>query len=151
MPSLVAIGRFVWMTNPDTQTDKQTDRQTDRQTERLNFSSFSIPLFFLSLFFFFLLFFFLCRLLSIAAQRDHFVRRLSVRLSVCLSVCHTFYVVTLSYKSDPYVTLCFAGDTCIPRNAATIFICIIGCCNFSLHTDSLTKYFYFNEMYIFIL
>ena len=29
---------------------------------------------------------FLCRLRSIATHRDHFVRRLSVRLSVCLSV-----------------------------------------------------------------
>ena len=30
---------------------------------------------------------FLCHLLSIAAHRDHFVRRLSVRPYVCLSVC----------------------------------------------------------------
>ena len=55
---------------------------------------------------------FLCRLRSIATHRDHFVRRLSVCPSVCLSVC-------------PSVTppeLCFAGDTCIPRNAATIFL-----------------------------
>ena len=51
---------------------------------------------------------FLCRLRSIATHRDHFVRRLSVRLSVCPSV-------TLP-------KLCFAGDTCIPRDAATIFI-----------------------------
>ena len=53
---------------------------------------------------------FLCRLRSIATHRDHFVRRPSVCLSVRLSVC-------------PSVTpaeLCFAGDTCIPRNAATI-------------------------------
>ena len=50
---------------------------------------------------------FLCRLRSIATHRDHFVRRLSVRPSVCPSV-------TLA-------ELCFAGDTCIPRNAATIF------------------------------
>ena len=62
--------------------------------------------------------FLLCRLRSIATHRDNFVRRLSVclsvRLSVCLSVC-------LSVR--PSVTLaklCFAGDTCIPRNAATI-------------------------------
>ena len=51
---------------------------------------------------------FLCRLRSLATHRDHFVRRLSVRLSVC-----------------PFVTLtelCYAGDTCIPRNAATIFV-----------------------------
>ena len=32
---------------------------------------------------------FLCRLRSIATHRDHFVRRLSVYLSVCPSVCHT--------------------------------------------------------------
>ena len=47
---------------------------------------------------------FLCRLRSIAAHRDHFVRRLSVRPSVCLSVClsgsHTFLVVTHSYVSQ---------------------------------------------------
>ena len=54
---------------------------------------------------------FLCCLRSIATHRDHFVRRLSVRLSVCLSVCPS---VTLT-------ELCFAGNTCIPRNAATIF------------------------------
>ena len=41
---------------------------------------------------------FLCRLRSIATHRDHFVRRLS-----------------------HFPKLCFAGDTCIPRNAATIF------------------------------
>ena len=68
---------------------------------------------------------FLCRLQSIATHRDHFVRRpsvclsvrLSVRPSVCLSVCHTF----LSH----FPKLCFAGDTCIPWNAATIFSYII--------------------------
>ena len=46
----------------------------------------------------------LCCLQSIAAHRDHFVRRLSVRLCVCLSVClsgsHTFLVVTHSYVSQ---------------------------------------------------
>ena len=56
----------------------------------------------------------LCRLRSIAAHRDHFVRHLSVCPSICLSVClsgsHTFLVVTHSYA--------FAG---IPRNAATMF------------------------------
>ena len=41
-----------------------------------------------------LVFRFLCRLRSIAAHRDNFVRRLSVRSSV--SVCHTFLVVTHS-------------------------------------------------------
>ena len=44
---------------------------------------------------------FLCPLRSIAAHRDHFVRRLSVRPSVCVCVClcgsHTFFVVTHSY------------------------------------------------------
>ena len=51
---------------------------------------------------------FLCRLRSIEAHRDHFVRRLSVRpsvhLSVCASVClsgsHTFLVVSHSYVSQ---------------------------------------------------
>ena len=42
---------------------------------------------------------FLCRLRSIAAHRDHFVRRLSVcacvRACVCLSDSHTFLIVTL--------------------------------------------------------
>ena len=49
----------------------------------------------------------LCRLRSIVENRDHFVRRLSFRLSVCLSVrpsvclsgSHTFLVVTHSYVS----------------------------------------------------
>ena len=41
---------------------------------------------------------FLCRLRSIATHRDHFVR-----------------------PSVTLAELCFAGDTCIPRNAATIF------------------------------
>ena len=40
---------------------------------------------------------FLCRLRSIGAHRDHFVRRLSVRPSVCLSGSHTFLVFTHSY------------------------------------------------------
>ena len=38
---------------------------------------------------------FLCRLRSIAAHRDHFVRRLSVCACVCLSDSHTFLIVTL--------------------------------------------------------
>ena len=46
---------------------------------------------------------FLCRLRSIAAHRDHFVRRLSVRLSVS----HTFLVVTHSYVSQ--ATYAFFG------------------------------------------
>ena len=43
----------------------------------------------------------LCRLRIIAAHRDHFVRRLSLCPSVCLSVClsrsHTFLVFTHCY------------------------------------------------------
>ena len=51
----------------------------------------------------------LCHLRSIAAHRDHFVRRLSVRPSVCLclSGSHTFLVVTHSYVSQ--VTHAFLG------------------------------------------
>ena len=52
---------------------------------------------------------FLCRLRSKTAHRDHCVWR----LSVCLAGSHTLLVVTHS---------CFAGDTCIPRNATTMFI-----------------------------
>ena len=40
---------------------------------------------------------FLCRLQSIATQRDHFVRCLSVHVCVCMSGSHTFLVVTHSY------------------------------------------------------
>ena len=43
---------------------------------------------------------FLCRLRSIAAHRDHFVRRLSVYACVCLSDSHTFLIVTHSYVSQ---------------------------------------------------
>ena len=43
---------------------------------------------------------FLCRLRSIAAHRDHFVRRLSVHLCVCLSGSQTFLIVTHSYVSQ---------------------------------------------------
>ena len=43
---------------------------------------------------------FLYRLRSIAAHRDHFVRRLSVRPCVCLLGSHTFLVVTHSYVSQ---------------------------------------------------
>ena len=46
---------------------------------------------------------FLCRLLSIATHRDHFVR-----LSICLSVRLSHFSVTLS-------------KAMFPRNAATIF------------------------------
>ena len=51
---------------------------------------------------------FLYNLRSIAVQRDHFVRCLSVHLSVPVSVC----------LSGSHALLCFAGDRCIPRNAA---------------------------------
>ena len=58
------------------------------------------------------------------AHRDHFIRRLSVRPSVCLSVCvsvclygsHTFLVVTHSYVSQAthaflgMLPLCFIED-----------------------------------------
>ena len=40
---------------------------------------------------------FLCRLRSIGEHRDHFVRCLSVRPSVCLSGSHTFLVVRQRY------------------------------------------------------
>ena len=40
------------------------------------------------------------------------------RLSVCLSGSHTFLVVTLTLVTK----LCFAGDTCIPWNAAILVI-----------------------------
>ena len=56
---------------------------------------------------------FLCRLRSIAAHRDHFVWRVSVRPSVRLSLHLSgshILVVTLIFV----VTLYFAGDTCIP-------------------------------------
>ena len=49
--------------------------------------------------------------IGIAAHRDHFVRRLSVRPSVCLSVrlfsSHAFLVVTHSYVSQ--ATRAFLG------------------------------------------
>ena len=51
----------------------------------------------------------------IGTHRDHFVHRLSVCPSVCPSVMSVHNSVTLA-------ELCFAGDTCIPRNAATIFL-----------------------------
>ena len=47
-----------------------------------------------------IIFAFLCRLRSIAAHRDHFVRHLSVCPSVCLSNSHTFLIVTHSYVSQ---------------------------------------------------
>ena len=42
----------------------------------------------------------MCRLRSIAAHRDHFVRRLSACPSVRLSGSHTFLIVTHSYVSQ---------------------------------------------------
>ena len=44
--------------------------------------------------------FFLCRMRSIAAHRDHSVRRLSVCPSVCLSGSNIFLVVMHSYVSQ---------------------------------------------------
>ena len=58
---------------------------------------------------------FLCRLRSIAKHRDHFVRRLSVCLSVLPSI-------RLSVRLSHFCHTFQAGDTCIPRNAATIFV-----------------------------
>ena len=43
---------------------------------------------------------FLCRLRSIAANRDHFVRYLFVHQSMCLSSSHTFLEVMHSYFSQ---------------------------------------------------
>ena len=55
-----------------------------------------------------------CRLRSIAAHGNHFVRRLSVRPSVCVSVrlsgSHTFLVVTHSYDSQETPSLCLILD-----------------------------------------
>ena len=50
---------------------------------------------------------FLCPLRSIAAHRDHFVRSLSVCVSVLLSGSHTFLVVMHSYVSQ--ATYAFLG------------------------------------------
>ena len=59
---------------------------------------------------------FLCRLRSIATHRDHFVRRLSVRLSVRLSHSH-------SYVSQ--ATHAFLGMLpCIVINLSTVIDCI---------------------------
>ena len=43
---------------------------------------------------------FLCRLRSIAAHRDHLIRRLSVCACVCLSDSHTFLIVMHCYVSQ---------------------------------------------------
>ena len=57
----------------------------------------------------------LCHLQSIVTHRDHYVRRLSVHLSVCLFGSHTFLVVTHSYVSQAthaflgMLPLCFRG------------------------------------------
>ena len=58
---------------------------------------------------------------SIAAHSDHFVRRLSVSLSDCLSGSHTFLVVTHSYVSQAthaflaigMLLLCFINELCL--------------------------------------
>ena len=70
---------------------------------------------------------FLCRLRSIAAHRDHFVRR----LSVCLSGSHTFLVVTHIYVSQAthafigMLPLCYMncrhGRNCRRRQFNAIF------------------------------
>ena len=54
---------------------------------------------------------FLCRLRSIATHRDHFVRRPSVCLSVCPSVCHTFqsYVSQATHAFLGMLPLFFYG------------------------------------------
>ena len=52
---------------------------------------------------------FLCRLRSIATHRGSLCPS-SVRPSICLSV-----------RPSHFQKLCFTGNTCIPRNAATIF------------------------------
>ena len=73
---------------------------------------------------------FLCRLWSIATHRDHFVRRLSVRLSVCLSHSHSYvsqathaflgmlplFLVHLSrrLKCTIVITRCLSSVVCRP-------------------------------------
>ena len=79
---------------------------------------------------------FLCRLRSIATHRDHFVRRPSVCLFVRLSV-----------RLSHFPKLCFASDTCIPRNAATIFV-VLSICN--MQVVSVEIYFMFAGSYFVI-
>ena len=76
---------------------------------------------------------FLCRLQSIAAHRDHFVRHLSVgpsvRPSVCLSVClsgsHTFLVVTHSYVSQATIAFLRMLPLCsLAKNSVELGIVI---------------------------
>ena len=69
---------------------------------------------------------FLCRLRSIAAHRDHFVRRLSVCACVCLSDSHTFLIVTHSYVSQ--ATHAFLGMLslcCICKRTRLICITLL--------------------------
>ena len=67
----------------------------------------------------------LCPLRSIAAHRDHFVRRLSVHACVCLSGSHTFLVVTHSYVSQAtraflgMLPLCFVFSTWLLTSSAS--------------------------------
>ena len=74
---------------------------------------------------------FLCRLRSIAAHRDHFVRPLSVSLSVCLSGSHTFLVVMHSYVLQ--ATYAFLGmlPLCSSSLSVVIFVLFILCHNCS--------------------
>ena len=65
----------------------------------------------------------LCRLRSIAARSNHFVRRLSVRPSFCLSGSHTVLVVTLSWLSSIAMFRRWHMHSSDP-NAATIFFFI---------------------------
>ena len=70
----------------------------------------------------------LCRQRSIAARRDHFVRRLSVCVCVCLSDSHTFLIVTHSYVSQ--ATHAFLGMLPLCWNIAIILFYIdLNFCN----------------------
>ena len=90
---------------------------------------------------------FLCRLRSIAAHRDHFVRRLSVCACVCLSDSHTFLIVTHSYVSQAthaflgMLPLCFNTKHPVIILRASLFVATpshvaswkIECQNFSYY------------------
>ena len=51
---------------------------------------------------------------------NHFVRRLSIRLSLCPSSLSVR--LSQAFSVTLFRAYVFAGDTCIPRNAATIFL-----------------------------